>query len=242
MASSVPVTPLSRSTSFLSILQCSSARLCWNVLCSWTVFRRFMSLPFTGPFAGAGTCACCKTCPRPAEDSGSFAVPSCELCSAERCASALPLPVGACPPLGTPGATIRATCTPAVKTPYLTVTRYMEDTCTTVVDSAATFIVDKCYTRVDASSIMERWGCSGRQATHTQWAPAFGMPISPNCVDTEGFGPLSMGGPGGACLLGTTGDYIRAEYSGGEVCPGHTPPNCGFNHTTRQCDDTCPEL
>jgi hypothetical protein len=188
------------------------------------------------------TCACCETCPKPAEDSGSFAVPSCDLCSAERCAAALPLPVGTCPPVGTPGAEIRATCTSAAETPYVTVTRYMEDTCATVTDPASTYIVDKCYTRVDDSGIMERWGCAGRQTNWTQWAPAFGMPISPDCVDAEGLGPLSMGAPGGACVLATTGDYIRAEYSGGDVCPGETPPPCAFNGTSRQCDETCPQM
>ena len=58
---------------------------------------------------------------------------------------------------------------------------------------------------------MQQWGCAGRQLSFTQWAPAFGMPISPNCVDAEGLGPLTMGAPGGACVLATTGEYVRAE-------------------------------
>lgn len=190
------------------------------------------------------TCACCETCPKPAEDVGSFVVSSCDQCTDARCSAALPLPVGGCPAVGTPGATVRATCTAAAETPYITVTQYVEDDCTTAMGPAATYIVDHCYTRVDASGMMDRWGCQGRQTNHTQWFPSFNQPPpAPGCaVAAEGVGPINMGAPGGACTLSTPGNGVRAVFSGGDVCPGETPPPCRFDETTRRCDPACPEL
>ena len=141
------------------------------------------------------TCACCESCPTPAEDVGSFPVSDCGLCSPERCSAALPLPVGACPPAGQPGATVSAKCTAAEDTPFVTVAQYMEDICLTPLDPPETYILGHCYTRVDAG-LSTRWDCAGRQASRTEWYPSFGAPPpSPGCVDAEGMGPLRMGAP-----------------------------------------------
>ena len=147
------------------------------------------------------TCACCESCPTPAEDVGSFPVSDCGLCSPERCSAALPLPVGACPPAGQPGATVSAKCTAAEDTPFVTVAQYMEDICLTPLDPPETYILGHCYTRVDAG-LSTRWDCAGRQASRTEWYPSFGAPPpSPGCVDAEGMGPLRMGAPVRHALL-----------------------------------------
>lgn len=198
-----------------------------------------------GSSAHVCTCACCESCLYPAEDVGSFGIDDCVQCTEERCRSVLPMPTGGCP---ASGGSVNATCTAATDTPYATVADYMDDSCETGTgEPEATYIVGKCYTMIDIG-LSKRIDCSGSAAATTSW---FGQPggVGPFCPQDQGTGPLRLGTPDGTCVEGTPGmGYYRVMYSGsGGVCPGETPPHCGFNASSGHpglghCEGSCPEL
>jgi hypothetical protein len=189
------------------------------------------------------TCACCESCLYPAQDVGSFGVSDCGTCSAERCRAALAMPVGGCP---ASGGSVEAVCTAANETPTVSVTQYMDGTCDTVVEPEATYIVGKCYTRVDIG-LSVRAQCNGTEASRTSWT---GIPggLGPFCPDNMGTGPLRLGAPSGGCVEGTPGaGNFKVEYSAGAICPGPPPPPCSFHASPSHpgqgtCDPTCPEI